>query len=435
MDSDPATHPVLPSADRRSKQVRYERLMSLSVRHDFYGATQACADFVIAPTASTKTLLQNLGLIAKPRHDGIDILYYSGRAAALRRYLWNRRQDHQSEWSEPDLPRIRTGSWARLALAFTLDNPLFTNFTEMPFSVRPGTHSLYLSNRTVHASGNSVGLALDWRHAIPMQEITFSPAHLRIPTSKDATRVVIYNTSGRAILIADQAYDPAAASQSGAQAGQNRVPRRIGLQPGHEINLDMTGELAGLYSYIITPDTNGQEKMFLYPGLQDAPLLMVDLFFDGSESQTHKHKSFPIDLSENPANEDNDAAQQHITSIDYEIRFKARQTVWTYHVVLPPGRAAPNGLSIEAGSQPAPSFAAPIPRPLPTGRPAYSFTATTPWTLQSRSNVSLRLRETDAQGGGSSRILLDPLPLPSADMISLQPLVHGHARSDVFVYL
>ncbi len=436
MESVPAIRPALQSADRPSPNqlVRYERLMSLSVRHDFYGATGACSDFVVVPTVSTQALMRNLGLIAKPRRDGIDILYYNGRAAAMRRYLWNRRKDHQSGWSELDLPRMQTGSWARLTLAFTLDNPLFTNFTEMPFSVQPGGHTLYLSNRAVHPSDSPISLAFDWRQAIPGQVITFSPAHLRIPTSKHATRAVLYNTSGRAMLIADLSHHPAASSQTGPQASQRQIPRRIGLQPGHDINLDMTRESAGLYSYVITPDTGGQEKVFLYPGLRDAPLLMVDLFLDGPD-EAHIPGSFPIDLSENPANEDNDAAQQHITPIEYEIRFKARETIWAYHVVLPEGLTVPNGLAIEAKSKRAPSFTPPIPTRLATGRPAYSFTAITPWALQFRSDVSLCLREAGPPGNGSSRILLERLPLPSADAISLHPLVRGHARSDVFVYL
>src|SRR5436305_15288484 len=76
------------------KQFRYERLMSLSVRHDFYGRSGLCRDFVIAPTAATQTLLRNLGLIARPRPGGFDVFYHSSRAAAIVRHLCNRRDDH-----------------------------------------------------------------------------------------------------------------------------------------------------------------------------------------------------------------------------------------------------------------------------------------------------------------------------------------------------
>jgi hypothetical protein len=78
-------------------QVAYDRLMTLTLRHDFYGAGATCPDFAIAPTAATQTLLRNLRLIAKPRRAGIDIFYHTGNAAALLRYFWNRREIRERE--------------------------------------------------------------------------------------------------------------------------------------------------------------------------------------------------------------------------------------------------------------------------------------------------------------------------------------------------
>lgn len=283
MNAVPVTHPIPHPSDPPSQaHVGYERLISLSVRHEFYGSAKACPDFAIIPTASTNTLLRNLGMIAKPRRDGIDIFHFTGKAAATLRYLWGRKRDHRDNpLSEFDLPRLRTASWTRLTLAFMLDNPLFTNFTEMPFSVGPSTHCLYLSNRSVGPSDRPTPLTVEWSRAIAVQNLTFSASHLLIPTPANATRVTIYDTSGRAILIADK--NPEASTASTARA------RRTRLHPGKDINLDMTTELAGLFSYIITTDKIGPETPFLYAGMQATPMLMVDLFFDsGNPSGEHK---------------------------------------------------------------------------------------------------------------------------------------------------
>jgi hypothetical protein len=419
---------------------RYERLISLSVRHEFYGAAHACPDFAITPTASTNTLLRNLGLIAKPRSDGIDIYYHTGRTAQILQYLWKRRRDHRdAHSSEFDLPRIGTASWTRLTLAFTLDNPLFTNFTDMPFSIGPNTHCLYLSNLAVDPSDRPVPLTVDWSQAIAAQEITFSAAHVRIPTPNDATYATIYDRSGRAILIADKNYDPDAKTQS----PNPQVPRRVRLIPGKDINLDMATELAGLYSYTIRTDKSGIETQFFYSGTQATPLLMADLFFDGADSPHGENNRFPVTLPDNlpdavvrPTSPwaANLAAQQYFKPIDYEIGFRARKTIWTYYVVLPKTTAA-DGLSIEAGSPNAPTFTGPHPVTLVTGRPAHKFVAKTTCALQSRSDVSLRLRGARTEGSESTRVLLERLPLPSAELMPLQQLAEGPARSDVFVYL
>jgi hypothetical protein len=422
-------------ADRPRGQIRYERLISLSVRHDFYGAGKACPDFAITPTASTKTLLRNLGLIAKPRRDGIDVLYFTGRTAAILRYLWNRKHDHQtSHWSEFDLPRMRSASWTRLTLAFRLDNPLFTNFTEMPSPVRPGTHCLYVSNRATSLSGSAKPMSVDWSNVIALNEATFSAAHLRIPTPADAVRAVIHDTSGRAILIADRSHDQAASSRTGTQ-GSSEIRRRIGLLPGKDINLDMSIEPAGLYSYMITTDSSSRETAFLYPGKQDTPLLMVDLFFDDCDNPTRDGKGFPVRLpDELPDTLSDSDAERHFTPAEYEIHFKARKTIWTYYIVLPEGTSS-NGLCIEPASPHAPAFEGPDPVTLPTGAVAHRFSAKTACALQSRSDVALRLRGARAHAGGATRILLERLPLPSAESMPAPQPRDRPARSDVFVYL
>jgi hypothetical protein len=419
-------------------QFRYERLMSLSVRHDFYGPTGPCHDFVITPTVATRILLRNLGLVAKSRPGGFDVFYHSSRVAAIVRHLCNRRDDHRPQ--PFDLDRLKSSSWDRLTLTFTLDNPLFTNFTEMPFAkIRPGRDCLYVSNHGAGAGGGAVRLAVDWRSAITIQatqQVTFSPAYLHLSTPKEATQVVFYDCSGRAFLRAKKGYGP---------PKRSRHPPRLpvtGLDPERHAHLDMTQMAAGRYSFIATKKNIkvGDETYFIYTGIDNTPLLMVDLFLDGPDGPVNLPKTWPTEFDKPPGKDvaAQRCKQNYIAPRDYEIHFEARKTIWTYYVVLPPGSPASSNLSIEVVKAVPPRDDGP---PLTfvrssttlAGRPASVFTAERPWQLQSRHNVSLRLR--GAHDIGSSRILLDRLPLPSAETIIPPPTPDGHAVSEVFVYL
>jgi hypothetical protein len=421
------------------RQFRYERLMSLSVRHDFYGPAGLCRDFVIAPTAATQILLRNLGLVAKPRPGGFDVFYHSSRAGAIVRHLCNRRDDHGFE---PlfDLDRLKSSSWDRLTLTFTLDNPLFTNFTEMPFAkIRPGRDCLYVSNHGAGAGDGAVRLAVDWHSAITTQatqQVTFSPAYLHLSTPKHATQVVFYDSSGRAFLRAEKGYKPPEPFTE-----PDPIPPVTGLDPKRHAHLDMTRSAAGRYSYIASNKSKklGDETHFLYTGMDQAPLLMVDLFLDGPDGPVNLPKPWPKQFDKF-AGKDVAALckKYYFAARDYEIHFEARKTIWTYYVVLPPGSPASSDLSIEIVKAIPPQDGGP---PLSfarsstslAGRPAAVFTAERPWQLQSRHNVSLRLR--GGHDSGSSRILLDRLPLPSAETILPPRTTDGHAVSEVFVYL
>jgi len=429
------------------EQFRYERLMSVSVRHDFYGRSGLCRDFVITPTAATQTLLRNLGLVAKPRPGGFDVFYHGSRAAALVRHLCNRRDDHQRPGSL-DLPRIQSSSWSRLTLTFTLDNQLFTNFTEMPFAIRPGCDCLYLSNRDASAGDGTVRLTVRWKDAIPTQQATFSSAYQHLLTPPNAQHAVVYDVSGRAFLCADKpperpakkdADKPELPAKPAPRQEHPHTVRSIGMIPGSNLHLDMTREPAGRYSYAITTDEPGAkpgtENAFLYTGTDHVPLLMADLFFDGPDNSLGGDW-FPVKL---PEKFPNDATQQavmrdYIKPRHYEIHFEARKTIWTYYVVLPAGSTAANSLSIEAASKDGPTFGRPA-RTTLAGRPASIFTARTARKLQSRPDVALRLRGAGANGSGSARILLDRLPLPSAETIIPPPKPDKPAASEVFVYL
>jgi hypothetical protein len=439
MSADTMTDRVRSADPELPEQFRYERLLSLSVRHDFYGRSGLCRDFVITPTAATQILLRNLGLVAKPRPGGFDVFYHSSRAAAIVRHLCNRRDDHGTR--PFDLARLKSSSWDRLTLIFTLDNPMFTNFTEMPFALRPGRDCLYVSNHGAGAGDGAVRLAVDWPSFITIQEtqqLIFSPAYLHLSTPEDATQVVFYDSSGRAFLRAEKDYDPSKPSEE--------IPPVTGLDPERHAHLDMTQTAAGRYSYIATDNNkkSGDETYFLYTGMDNAPLLMVDLFLDGPDGPVSLPKPWPAGLdNSSSADMARQCKQNYIKPRHYEIHFEARKTIWTYYIVLPPGSPASSNLSIEAeaastdaeaASEEAPAFNPPKTGTL-AGRSASIFTAIHPVKLQSRPNISLRLRGAGANGSGSARILLDRLPLPSAETILPPRTTDGHAVSEVFVYL
>src|SRR6185503_4331658 len=131
------------------------------------------------------------------------------------------------------------------------------------------------------------------------------------------------------------AVDPAAARQ---EQQKQQVPRTIDFAPGKNVDFDMSEEPAGLYSYRVTPGTGGGKTAFLHAGLPHAPLILADLFFASPYEPAIDPGLFPIALPPQlPQEPHNIGARQHFTRRDYEVRFKARATVWTYYIVRSSG--------------------------------------------------------------------------------------------------
>lgn len=433
---------VRPANRSPPKDLKYfDRLLSITVRHEYYATGSSglglCPDLVITPTRETQVLLRNLGLLLRPRAAGVDILYNTGGAAAIVRHLW-RHQDHRGSAavSPLDSPRVGIGSWTRLTFNFAISNPLFTNFTEMPSAIRPGADCVYLSNKAVEKDG---ALNLQWSKATALQDQTFSPAHIRISTDKypNATEVLLLAPSGRCILSAEKDYVPPAAGSILQHEPTESGLRRVGFKPRQDIHVDMSREAPGLYSYVIKPSPN-VETPLIYAATPESPLLLVDLFLADPEPKAESRGLYPIKLPQTRPGPDsgpdeNAKALALITPRDYEIQFVARKTIWIYYIVFPSGAGAASALTIESQSTDAPAFSPPELVTLPSGRAAHQFTAKSACPQRARPTATLRLR--GALGGGPVRILLDPLPLPSAESVrpSLDP--KQPAASDVFVYL
>ena len=206
----------------------------------------------------------------------------------------------------------------------------------------------------------------------------------------------------------------------------------------------MANEGPGLFSYEIRDKDRKllANEGFFHSALPLAPLLFVDLFLASPDEPANAESgSYPVTLPNQLENEPtpaaaNAAAQKHIMPRDYEIHFQARETIWTYYIVLPSGEAASKDLAIRAEPLDSLEFDGPDDVTLPTGTPASCFTARTPAPLRRRSDISLRLQSGGIPGNGSTRILLERLPTPSAERIGLPPRsTDGTASSEVFVYL
>jgi hypothetical protein len=424
------------------KDLKYfDRLLSITVRHEYYAAGSSgfglCPDLVMVPTRETQVLLRNLGLLLRPRAAGVDILYNTGGAAAIIRHLWTQQDRRGSAPISPlDNPRVRYGSWSRLTFTFAISNPLFTNFTKTPSAIRPGADCVYLSNKAVEDDG---ALNLQWSKATALQEKTFSPAHVRISTDKypNATQVLLLEPSGRCILSAEKDYAPPAAGSISQHESTESGLHRVGFEPGRDIHVDMSREAPGRYSYVIKPSPN-VETSLIYAAAPESPLLLVDLFLADPEPRTALRGLYPIKLPQTRPGPDsgpdeNAKAIALITPRDYEIRFAARKTIWTYYIVFPSGAGAASALTIEPQSANTPAFFGPNPVTLPTGRAAHQFKAKSSCALHARPTAVLQLR--GALAGGPARILLDSLPLPSAESVRPSRDPKRPAASDVFVYL
>jgi hypothetical protein len=493
-----ASDPVMKPAAFRppDTQVFYDRLMSLTLRHDFYDG-DLFEDFTIVPTIPTLTLLHNLGLIARLRPAGIDILYHTGRSAAILRYLYNRRDRRPAE-KRPDLdvsadynkPSTYGGCWSRLTLALFLQNSLFSNFTALPLAEKPdekrpgemtpGKQALYLSNRYAEQADDQPPRLIADRSSrvVSIPTTTTSPVHLHFEAPPKATEFILYDTSGRAILRADKDHPPKdhppkdhppkdhpPKGYSDAQKSSEMPPRAHYSGAGATMHVSMANEWPGLFSYVFkNKDDNNKDRVlksedFIYAGRRRPPLMFVDLFLASPDEPATPRGCYPVvvpaelpkELADKPdkvarvasnAAAADAAAQKYITPRDYELRFGARETIWTYYIVLPPGEAAPKDLAIRseprdnlAEPQDSLEFNGPEKVTLPTGVSACCFTAKTPAPLRRRSDIVLRL-QSGGPGNGSTRTLLKRLPTPSAEQVSVRPRsTDGTATSEIFVYL
>jgi hypothetical protein len=487
MNSAAPEHPPSIATPKRAMD-GYECLMSVTVKHDFYGTDahgtpKSCPDFVIEPTRPSQSLIHYLGLIARRRRDGIDILYRPKHSDGIIRYLWQRRHRRiRADRSEFDLPSARDGCWSRLGLTFTLRNDLFANFTDIPLSADtgdatiagarpgqtggltyiPGRVALHLSNRhcaqptgepikhrrseqSKQPTGHAINLVSKWaERAVRMPPTGVWPGNIELFTDKSAddahraTDLRLYDTSGLTLLYARPGAKKWFEDQKGKTEDQTKkttTPRYTELTADQMVRARLSDAASGLYacevSYPDQPDR--QRTEFIISSQRTPPLMFADLHFaspdpdpDPRDEVAVSHGCYPIVVPPD-ADTPPEPLTGQVTPCHYEIWFEARRTTWIYYIVLPPSAGADAGLAIEPGTERGPRFHGPRAFTLPTDVTAYRFTSTKPWPLRHRPDVSLRLRGLGSSGGAANRILLERLPVPSAERLSLAKAPAGGA--------
>jgi len=149
-----------PLPPRAALAGRYDRFISIDVRHEFYNRSASqCTDITIVPTRRTRERLALYGYVVRPRPDGID-LFWDLAVRAQANDIFAKLQAR--------LGQVPEDVWAQLyepPLLFTLElaNPRFAVFTEMPTGLRIGDPPLRLSTRAnVPATDGVAALTVDW---------------------------------------------------------------------------------------------------------------------------------------------------------------------------------------------------------------------------------------------------------------------------------
>lgn len=117
--------------------IKYNMLFTLELLHGYY-ANRLCTDFVIMPSAKTAAVLQGYKMIAKQYENSL----YVGIAT-----------------NDTGTPIIKPAEGTPLTFFLQLTNPLFFNFTNLPFAY-PSGKLYYFTNRVANSSNGKQFLSL-----------------------------------------------------------------------------------------------------------------------------------------------------------------------------------------------------------------------------------------------------------------------------------
>jgi hypothetical protein len=365
----------------------YQKLMSVSFRNTFYPAPFECPDLAAGPTLATAELMSDLGLLYRETATGFVIAWDARRSAELIAAL-RRRVESDGE------------SWTRLSFVLWLRNPLFVNFSEIPLGTAPpGARNFFFTNQEAHDAGRRGVLLNRGRFAGAGQLFDVIPSQIRIPLSAEVVEVRLLALSGASVLT---------------------VPH---LAPG-PVYLDL-GPLP-LDRYTLQEIGAGgvvlRQGPVLYTAATPVPFGFIDLLL--ARPSASADGVYPIDLGASPP---------EIGSVDYQLAFARRSTLWRYWVVLPRKRLL-TGLRIESDPAGVAKFRGPSPAKLPDGTPAVLFTARKPIPLQARPDFHFVLHS-------DAGTLLDPLPSASVRQVlpEVAPSPHGAPAtavySDIYAYV
>jgi hypothetical protein len=368
------------------RKYQYKTLMQVDVFNTFYNESgDRCADFRIYPTATTQSMMKSLGLLFREQSTGFSVLYNDCREEGLIQYL----RKHGSEANGG-----QTEYWSKLSFIVALHNPLFVNFTDLPFNLDLTARNVYLSNNLAHLDNDEIILnensyVSSWHGNF----IEVIPAKYAVPftievarQTIDATEIKVTSISGEIVF---------------------HVTRKAAVDMAY-LNFAAVPEGRYTISWLTGTDVVFQNPV-IYTTAYPTPLCFIDLLF--SRPAKDAQGIYPVKL---------DAEKSTITSVLYHLKFKARDIHWVYWIVS--SSQPVENMRIKAEGDSNIHFYGPIQGLIPTGETAWSFVSDRVIPLQERSPLRFKLVDRlncrcESSCDCKSRMIVNPLPLISSNQV------------------
>lgn len=413
------------------RKYQYSTLMQVNISNTYYnGSTEKGADFRIYPTQTTKAIMKNLGLIFREHKTGFSIIYNTFTEEELIQYLKNHGTKKPEEY------------WSKLSFVAAQNNPLFVNFTDLPFDVDLTARNIYLSNETAHRDNNEIilnnsGWYIPYRGKIKILPnnnqyvssrsvdfIEVIPANYAVPFDiglgeKFIDVIMVTDISGEKFIHVDRY----------PKDGESMVERTTAY-------LCFTEVPEGRYTinWVHSGETVHQ-IVVLYIATLSTRLCFIDLLFSRPKEDTKGF--YPVNLE----------GKGSITPLQYHLKFKARNIHWVYWIISSSQQL--KKMRIEADGNNDIVFDGPTKGSIPTGETAWQFVSNTIIPMQHRSPLRFKLvaLPSDCHCESScdckSRVIVSPLPLVSSSQILNASLPHSdssdHSQekkySEVYVYV
>ena len=398
---------------RRSQaQGGHERLFEVALEHDYHDnlGDARCFDFDVYPNVRTTRLMRSLGLLFRNDGSSFSVLYDARRLDDLAHYLAsNTTPDGATHPREP---------WTYLSFFLVARNPRLTTVTDIDLALSPLDWNFYFRNEDFGEAPAGGGRpARTFKTPLCLKPARFG---VDIP---EGGMAVIRNSPGVA-----------------AQTIDTMVRPQKDLGPPYYFDLSQNFE--GFYKLdVMSPaeralhlEGKREPKVmpFIYTLAEPAPLCFFHVLLNRPNPEMKG--LYPVTFGPS-------GAAPHVDTIRYLVRFAPRRTRWVYRVVPRRDDATFASFSIEVTSapagEPAPTFEPQGPATEPNGALSHVFASREELPLKRRSPYRLRLW--GQKKSGAPRVLVDPLPVASADQV-LRRFPEGdaasaHYASHIYVYI
>lgn len=404
------------------RKYQYKTLMQVDTFNTYYNESgDRCADFRIYPTAATQSIMHSLGLLFRENSTGFSILYNERREEGLIQYL----KTHGTKAHDGQKNAGQIEYWSKLSFIVALYNPLFVNFTDLPFNVDLTARNIYLSNNMAHQDNDEIILnENNYVSSSCSNFIEVIPTKYAVPysievdgKSIEATRVTVTSISGEEVLSEPQEH----------KERSDMAYLNFGTVP------------EGLYTikWLIETEIVFQEKV-IYTTAYPTPLCFIDLLFSRPAEDTPG--IYPVNL---------ESKKGSINSVLYHLKFKARDIHWVYWIIS--SSQPVENMRIKTDGDSNIHFYGPTRGVIPTGETAWSFVSDQVIPMRERSPLRFKLVDRlncqcELPCDCKNRIIINPLPLVSsnqvlnASLVDIVPpdVVHDAKKkkySEVYVYV